>query len=77
MEQRERTEDQIHRLLEDIRHGKPLTLRIELFDVAVTVYSDDERTFLTDRPRPKTPVDRDVLVRAIRLWIEEQKGKQE
>ena len=73
----ERTEDQMRRLLEQIRKGCPLTLRIELFDATVTVYSDDGRNFLTDSPRPKTPVDRDVLVRAIRLFIEEQKGKRE
>lgn len=71
----ERTEDQIHRMLEEIRQGSPLTLRIELFNAAVTIYSDDRKNFLTDSPRQKTPVDRDVLVRAIRLFIEESKPK--
>ena len=75
MERIERTEDQIHRMLEDIRQGNPLTLRIKLFSAAVTVYSDDRKNFLTDSPRPKTPVDRNVLVRAIRLFIEESKPK--
>lgn len=73
----ERTEDQIHRMLEEIRQGSPLTLKIELFNTAVTIYSDDGQNFLTDSPRPKTSVARDVLVRAIRLFIEEQKRKQE
>jgi len=76
VERTERTEDQMHRMLEQIRQGSPLTLRIELFNTAVTVYSDDGQSFLTDSPRQKTPVDRDVLVRAIRLFIEEGKRKQ-